>query len=568
MMKISFIFLFTLTLSILFSQKVEKENLSQKVKLFWDAGNKKLQATGSYYTNEGRGITDEKHGKWLFYSYDGILEEERNYYRNRIHGLQTIYFSNKKIKQQTYFTFNVPDSSFKEWNQDGKLVISGNYDLGSPDGIWEYFYDDGRKKSLEEISNDTVYIRSFFQADSLNTQTIKDGNGFIESFYLNGIKKESYKLMNGLKNGLFEERTANGEVSVVGYFNSGRKEGAWEFFDYFGHLEKKIVYKNDSLDGEYVVYNKDKTVNTFGLYKNGQKTGKWEWNFQNGTPEIKGEFEEDLQNGKWTYFYNSGEISYVANFEKNKKVGEWTYYFKNGAIERKGSYLNNLKNGLWETWYENGTKLMTGNYKNGKDHGDWFNFWENGVLKNKTTFKNGLLHGAWVSYSPENTLVSKGKYIKGLKTNVWIEYFDNGRIKEITKYKIFKQKNNFSDISIVGMKKTVSLPHGKHEAFSQIDFQKKTKGRYKKGVKDGTWYEYHPGGIIPSIISTYKNGVLNGLFQQLGRRGEPKFVINYKNGQKDGWFIVFDGNGKEKIRKLFKQGVEQTKKREGNYFSP
>ena len=114
-----------LMIDFTFSQKVEKENLTQKVKLFWDMGNQKLQATGSYYTNNLRGNTTEMHGKWLFYSYDGILEEERNYYRNRIHGLQTIYFPNKKIKQQTYFKFNVPDSSFKEWNEDGKLLVSG-----------------------------------------------------------------------------------------------------------------------------------------------------------------------------------------------------------------------------------------------------------------------------------------------------------------------------------------------------------------------------------------------------------------------------------------------------------
>ncbi|NDA99026.1 MAG: hypothetical protein EBZ94_06635, partial [Crocinitomicaceae bacterium] len=96
MYKISCLFLFFLFLNPTFSQKVEKENLTQKIKLFWDQGNKKLQATGSYYTNERRGNTTEKHGKWLFYSYDGILEEERNYYRNRIHGLQTIYFPTKK----------------------------------------------------------------------------------------------------------------------------------------------------------------------------------------------------------------------------------------------------------------------------------------------------------------------------------------------------------------------------------------------------------------------------------------------------------------------------------------
>ena len=559
MLKIIFCFVLTLSFTKNFSQIVEKENLSQKVKLFWDAGNKKLQATGSYYTNERRGNTTEKHGKWLFYSYDGILEEERNYYRNRIHGIQTIYFPTKKIKQQTYFTFNVPDSSFKEWNEDGKLITSGNYDLGSPDGIWEYYYENGKKKSTEEVINDTVYLRVFFENDSLHTQTIKDGNGFITSFYTTGITKELYTFKNGLKTGLFEERTANGMLSISGYFNDGKKDSIWQFYSYLGNIDKKIAYKNDSLDGEYLVYYEDQSINTKGNYKNGVKTGVWTWNYINGKTEMIGSFENDLQHGNWIYYFDNRQVSYTANFDRNKKVGEWVFYFKDGAIERKGTYLNDEKNGLWETWYENGSKLMTGNYKNGKEEGEWSNFWEKNVLKNKSTFKNGQLNGKWYSYTPDKVLVCSGKYKNGLKISAWNEYFNNGKLKEITNYKIFRRKNNVNNISIVGMKRTLSEYHGKYQAFSLIDFQQKAKGEYKNGLKEGTWYDYYPGGLIPTIISNYKNGKLHGVFQQLGRRGEPVFVINYKNGLKDGWFIVFDSNGKEKVRKMFKNGIEQTK---------
>ena len=568
MPKIIFLFVIVIAMDSTFSQKVEKENLTQKVKLFWDMGNQKLQATGSYYTNNLRGNTTEMHGKWLFYSYDGILEEERNYYRNRIHGLQTIYFPNKNIKQQTYFKFNVPDSSFKEWNEDGKLLVSGNYDLGSPDGIWEYFYENGRKKSIEEVINDTIYIRSYFEDDSLNKQTISNGNGFINTFYLNGVAKELYSFKNGLKTGLFEERTANGELSISGFFNVGKKDSVWRFYNYLGNLEKKIVYKNDLLDGEYLVYYEDQLINTSGTYKYGKKIGEWIWNFSSGKTEMIGSFEEDLQQGKWTYYYPSGEVSYTANFDQSKKVGEWIYYFKDGKEEKKGTYSNDLKHGLWETWYEDGSTLMSGNYKNGKEEGEWFNFWENGVLKNKSTFKNGQLNGKWYSYTPEKILVCNGAYKNGLKTSEWKNYYNNGRIKEIINYKVFLIKDNSADISIMGMEKLLSEPHGKYQAFSQLDFLQKAKGTYKKGQKHGVWYDYYPGGIVPTIISSYKNGELHGLFQQLGRRGELVYEISYKNGLKDGWFIAFDSNGQERVRKMFQKGIELKKQVKGNIFEP
>jgi antitoxin component YwqK of YwqJK toxin-antitoxin module len=148
-----------------YSQKVLSENLSPKVRLYWDAENKKLQATGSYFTNDIFPNTTDKHGKWLFYSYKGILEEESNFYRNRLHGKQTLYFPDKKIKSTTFFVFNVPDSTYKEWNADGKLIISGNYFMGSPDGKWEYFYDDGRKKKVEKVDQEEVLLNELIRQE-------------------------------------------------------------------------------------------------------------------------------------------------------------------------------------------------------------------------------------------------------------------------------------------------------------------------------------------------------------------------------------------------------------------
>jgi antitoxin component YwqK of YwqJK toxin-antitoxin module len=205
---------------------------------------------------------------------------------------------------------------------------------------------------------------------------------------------------------------------------------------------------------------------------------------------------------------------------------------------------------------------------NGKEEGEWFNFWYNGVLKNKSSFKHGELNGAWLSFTPDKTLVKKGLYKRGLKNGMWYDYYNNGRLKEITNYKIVTRKNSANSISILGMKTTLSELDGKYQAFSQIDFLQKSKGKYKKGLKNGAWYDYYPGGVVPTIISNYKNGELNGIFQQLGRRGELIYEINYKDGLKDGWFIAFDANGQEKVRKMFQKGVELQKKVSGNDFTP
>ena len=183
--------------------KVLKENLSPKVRIYWDAQNKHLQGYGAYFTSAATPQTTEKHGKWLFYDYDGNLEEEAYYYRDRLHGKRTFFYPNKQIKQEGYFEFNVPDSVYKEWSPDGKILISGQFELGSPVGIWKYYYADGHPKSIEKVQNDTIYLQAFWQADSTHKQTIIDGNGQVISYYVDGVIKEFYTFQNGLKTGPF-----------------------------------------------------------------------------------------------------------------------------------------------------------------------------------------------------------------------------------------------------------------------------------------------------------------------------------------------------------------------------
>lgn len=560
--------LFFLGINQVFGQKVLKENLGPKVRLYWDAGNKRLQAIGSYFTSSATPKTTEKHGKWTFYTYDGLLEEESNYYRNRLLGKRVFYYPNKQIKEESYFKFNVPDSLFFLWNENGKLMTKGQFELGSPVGEWHYYFDDGREKSIEKVVNDTVYLMSSWEQDTSHLQTVYEGNGVIEERYVNGVVKASYTFRNGLKNGVFEERTANGVLSVGGSFKDGKKNGAWEFYEYQGILEKRITYKADSLDGAYLVLSISGDTITSGNYQLGKKDGFWTWKTPEKNVEMCGFFQQDLQDSIWHYYFSSGEISYIAHFNKGKRTGEWNYYYQNGASYRKGNYLNDQREENWQTWYEDGVLLMNGNYQNGKEEGTWYNYWENGALKNKVEFKHGLMNGDWVSYTPESVLTNAGNYKKGHKVGAWSTYYNNGRLKEKVHYKIFTEKNVTSDMAIMGLKETVSDFHGKFEAYSQKDFQLKCEGTYRKGMKHGKWIDYYPGGVVPTIVSEYRFGKLDGIFEQRDPRGRLVYEIHYKNGLKHGSFLIFGENGSIVSQKEFRYGKQLSTNGDRELFTP
>ena len=551
-----------------FSQLIDPENLSPKVKIYWDANNRKLNSVGSYYVDEITLESTEKHGKWLYYSMDGVLEEERFYYRNRTHGKQIVYYPNKKIKQLYYCKFNVSDSLYKEYNEAGTLLKSGYFSLGSPQGKWQYFYDDSLLWKEEFVSNDTTYLLSYFDSDSAHTQTVINGNGVVNTFYSFGGLKESYTFKNGLRDGPFFENLASGQTSIAGAFLAGKKQGDWVFYFSDGSIEKKQGFKQDSLHGAYLVYFPNGLIRTEGSYVNGDKDGKWIWGKADGLIEMKGAFNKNQQHSDWEYYFDSGELSYKAKYNLGKREGEWSYFYKDGTSFRIGNYKNDLKQGEWQTWYEDGTLLMKGSYNQGKEVGEWKNYWPNGRLKNQSFYKNGELNGAWYSFSPEGKLLLFGRYKKDHKKGKWTEFYNNGRKKEEVSYKVRTLKNSAQDVVAMGFKEKQSVEHGTFKAYSQVDFTIKELGKFKQGKKSGKWINYYPGGVVPAVVSTFKNGLLHGEFYQNDRRGNKMNEIHYKNGLKDGLFIVYGSNGKPITQKMFRNGHELQRVSNGNPFSP
>ena len=548
-------FLFILP-SLVVSQKVLKENLTERERLYWDSEKKHIRSRGAYYTDPIIGDTKEKHGKWWFYDAKGHITEEQNFFRDRIHGQQISFHANKAKATESYFVYNVADSIYREWTEEDTLITEGSYEMGSPNGLWRYFYNNGKLKSKKSISNDTIYLIDHFLNDSSHTQLISNGNGTIKTYYVSGGLKENYTYTNGLKTGPFEERLANGIISINGRFNEGKKDGRWTFYFPNGRIEKCVHYENDELHGSYLVMNNDSSINTTGHYKLGEKHKDWRWFNKAGQLEMSGGFYNGLQDGAWSYYFSSGKLSYKAIYKKGKKHGKWTYYFGDGTLFKEGMYFNDLKDGPWKTNYESGNLLMSGLYKSGKEEGVWTNFWENGKIKNKASFKAGVLNGKWASYSPNERLLLSGNYKKGLKVGEWITYDDKNHILLEEHYKLMKSAKNENEIIVIGRNEEISVLHGSFKAYSETDFAIKAEGNYKKGKKNGTFIDYYPGGVIPTIVAQYKEGKLHGLFQQFTRRGKIKYQIEYKNDLKDGSFIIFDNNGNVHIRKKFFKGRE------------
>ena len=524
------------------AQEIKKENLSKQVQTHWDFNKIRIQSRGKYYVDEHGESTDE-HGKWMYYTKDGEVEEVRNYYKGMLFGQVMLYYPNGQKKQEGYFKWGRQDSLYTEWFETGVVKVEGEYNMDQAVGNWSYYYSDGQLKSVEETKAEDNYLWEFYLPDSLHTQTITNGTGEFITYFMTGGVKEWYSYKDGLKHGAFEEFSHLGFNILKGEFDNGEKHGTWEYTYATGDKEKISNYNKGVLDGDYQYFYDNGQVNVEGEYKAGQKSGKWTWYTNLGTRDMEGMFSEDQQHGSWTYWFPSGELSYLAKYEMGMKAGQWSYFYKNGKKFKEGTFENDVKNGMWRTWYEDETLLMEGMYTDGKEDGEWNNYWDSGDLKNKATFKLGLLDGEWLSFSPNGKPKLIGKYKNDLKVGEWQEFFENGRLKDVMTYKIFKKKSKLESL-VNGHVTMESILHGHAISYSALDYKMTEEGDYKNGVKQGEWIAYHPGGKTPAVVSNYSAGELDGRMKQFSRRGKIITEIDYKNGVKHGKFIVYDDRGR------------------------
>jgi antitoxin component YwqK of YwqJK toxin-antitoxin module len=551
---LAFIFVTLLIPACLVGQvKVDKKNLSKPQYEFWDKNKTVVKGVGCFYKDKVNRTT-KKHGTWRYFSKEGQPEEEINYFIDSLHGRCLSFWNGKLPKQESYFYLGVPDSSFKNWNNKGVLILDGYYDYGNKADIWYSYYDNGKPMAVEKFIAGVGILDDFWLNDSLHSHTIINGFGSTKTYFKSGKLKEVFTVKKGLKNGVYKEYSARGALLTDGVFKTGFKDSCWTTYYTNERVEKIACYKQDTLYGDYLTYYENGLLKIHGNFSQGLKTGDWFWYNEEGQLDSEGAFESDLQNGVWKYYFASGELSYKAFFSNGKKEGEWEYYYSKNRPFKRGKYSNNLKEGIWKTWYETGSLLMEGSYLQDKEEGVWNNYWDNGKLKNTTTFSQGKLNGKWLSYSPFGKLKVEGEYKNDLQIGKWIEWYENGRPKEIINYKIVRKKSKANDLILKGRVKKLSVQHGEFVTFSNKDFQVTEEGKYRNGEKHGIWYAYHPGGRLIAVQNEYKKGKLDGLSQQFDRRGKKIQSSVYKKGRLNGPMRLYNEKGKLTKEVIFKDG--------------
>ena len=166
-----------------------------------------------------------------------------------------------------------------------------------------------------------------------------------------------------------------------------------------------------------------------------------------------------------------------------------------------------------------------------------------GKVSTIENYKKGMLHGPYEVYDLNGKLLEIGTYIKGKLDGPYKTYWDNDNPMHPRD-------------SISNREPTIPVKKDSywHEALSKNKGRQITIENYKNGILNGIFEEYYPNGQLMTKV-LYKDGKEDGLFESYWNNGQVKVKEIYINGRiKDGIYEWFWKNSQLHIKRSYKNG--------------
>lgn len=228
---------------------------------------------------------------------------------------------NKKEREGSYTADGKRDGTWTEWSDD-KLIFSGTYAAGRPDG--EFIYND-------------------YSGNELGRFTIQGGTGTMLTFHPNKKPATKQKLVRGVENGAYQELTNRGKVLVEGTYVGGVKHGPWKEWTADGVIELEQSWKRGKLDGAVKKY-ADGKLSALSTYAAGKAEGPYT-EYRGGKPSVTGQFAADRRTGTWTSYAPDGSVVLIATYKDGVLDGPWRQLVDGAVLE--GTMVAGRRMGTW-----------------------------------------------------------------------------------------------------------------------------------------------------------------------------------------------------------------------------
>ncbi len=245
----------------------------------------------------------------------------------------------------------------------------------------------------------------------------------------NGQVKESYTLVESLRQGRYASFYPKGQKLALGEYRNDLLEG--QYLEYWLNGQAKLVatFKEGQLTGAYQQLHDNGQVamqgEAYGChYGNNhpyapKRTGVWTKFHADGKKSSEGVFENDLMTGPWKDWHPTGAIAIECTMKEGVLTGTWSRFNEEGKLALQGTADGNLyhanfagaprRTGVWTAYHPNGKKASEGTYAKNNLDGAYTEWRADATTSLTATFSHGTLTGLWSAYDAAGKLARQGE---------------------------------------------------------------------------------------------------------------------------------------------------------------
>ncbi len=373
--------------------------------------------------SEGYLVNKKKAGKWKYYDPSGKLTHYITYKNDLRNGWEMYYLPDNDTLRLVYNRNDVPDSTYKEWDIDGRLITSGFYKNGKRDSTWNFW------KAIPSTGQNWVWMVPTF------TISVSPGSGqknkpapkYVDPGRL--VKTATYK--NDELDGPYAEYDlTTAQQLISGAYKAGRKNGAFIEMtkDRKGYME--YTWRNDTLVKEAELWDASgrQRKKEYEL-RDGVKYGSYrEWYDYSAVEKLTGSYRNGLREGLFTEFNSAGKKKLTYTYVAGVLQGERCDYDANGNIETRGYLKNSMYDSTFTEFYETGEKYWEGRCRNGLFEGEFTAFYKSGIAKEKGFYSNDVREGTVYGFTTDGRRQFTAGYKNGMLHGLYLEYHENGNV--------------------------------------------------------------------------------------------------------------------------------------------
>lgn len=302
-------------------------------------------------------------------------------------GWEMEYHENGKLKSKKFHRYIVADngSNLEQYSLEGKVVeyydngqklLEGFYLNGSPDSLWQYYFQNGRLSGVKQFKENLgagawreYHDNGITSFEHFYNEDIYDPfNPHLKQYNRNGVLvKEKWIKSDG--KGFLREYYDNGSLANEELFDFGPRENVKQRKFYPNGQLQMVAYRGATNDTSFASYYENGQLETFtstGIHRTKQMQY-----FPNG--KMRMQFEStsmlDHRSSLHEIFQENGNL--LQSMRTNQDTTTQTHFFLNGQMKQtfrrektllQGNYLewDSLGKPLTQLVYHNGIRIGVG----------------------------------------------------------------------------------------------------------------------------------------------------------------------------------------------------------------